>query len=123
MTLSPPVRFMSDSFTLYGMPLTTASFFQDFRYGTLPIGVFNIIHTYVKLVTTAPEIGGQWRHSPHPATVLADGTQNRYATGSAQTSIMFRNTDRPQEAWEFLSRGCPPTHNPNCRAVSSELRS
>ncbi len=96
------IRFMADSFTIYGMPLTTANFFQDFRYGTLPIGVSNIIDTYVKLVTTAPEVGGRWNIDLFPATVLADGTQNRYATGSAQTSIMFRNTDKPQESWEFL---------------------
>lgn len=96
------IRFMADSFTIYGMPLTTVSFYEGFRYGTLPIGVSNIIDTYVKLMTAAPEIGGLWNIDLYPATVLADGRQNRYATGSAQTSIMFRNTDKPQEAWEFL---------------------
>lgn len=96
------IRFMAESFTIYGMPLTTANFFQDFRYGTLPIGVSNIIETYVKLVTAAPEIGGLWNIAPYPATTLPDGTQKRYATGSAQTSIMFANTDKPQEGWEFL---------------------
>lgn len=95
------VKFMADSFTIYGMPLTVASFYQDFRYGTLPIGISNT-ETYIKLVTAAPEIGGLWGIDLHPATVLADGTENRYATGSAQTSIMFKNTDKPQEAWEFL---------------------
>lgn len=96
------IRFMSDSFTIYGMPLTTASFYQDFRYGTLPIGVSNLVDTYVKLMTAAPEIGGLWDIDLYPATVLPDGTQNRYATGSAQTSIMFRNTDKPEEGWQFL---------------------
>lgn len=96
------VKFMADSFTIYGMPLTTASFYQDFRYGTLPIGVSNIVDTYVKLMTIAPEIGGRWTIALFPATVLPDGTHNRYATGSAQTSIMFQNTDKPQEGWEFL---------------------
>ncbi|MCB9453571.1 MAG: extracellular solute-binding protein [Anaerolineaceae bacterium] len=96
------IKFMADSFTIYGMPLTTANFYQDFRYGTLPIGTSNVIDTYVKLVTIAPEIGGLWNIAPFPATVLPDGTHNRYATGSAQTSIMFQNTDKPQEGWEFL---------------------
>jgi ABC-type glycerol-3-phosphate transport system substrate-binding protein len=95
------IRFMADSFTIYGMPLTTASFYQDFRYGTLPIGISNMTD-YVKLTTAAPEIGGLWNIDLYPATVLPDGTQNRYTTGSAQTSIMFRNTDQPQEGWEFL---------------------
>lgn len=95
------IRFMADSFTLYGMPLSTVSFYQDFRYGTLPIGISNVTD-YIKLMTAAPEIGGLWGIDLYPATVLPDGTQNRYTTGSAQTSIMFRNTNQPQEAWEFL---------------------
>lgn len=95
------IQFMADSFTIYGMPLTTANFYQDFRYGTVPIGISNM-DTYIKLVTTAPEISGAWDIGLYPATVLADGTQNRYATGSAQASIMFANTDKPQEGWQFL---------------------
>jgi hypothetical protein len=43
---------MADSFTIYGMPLTTVNFYQDFRYGTLPIGISNL-RTYVLLVTAA----------------------------------------------------------------------
>lgn len=96
------IRFMGDSFTIYGMPLTTVSFYQDFRYGTLPIGVSNS-ETYIKLMTAAPEIGGLWDIDLYPATVLPDGTQNRYTTGSAQTSIMFGNTDQPEEGWQFLT--------------------
>jgi ABC-type glycerol-3-phosphate transport system substrate-binding protein len=92
---------MADSFTIYGMPLTTVSFYESFRYGTLPIGISNVTD-YVKLATAAQEIGGLWNIDLYPATVLPDGTENRYATGSAQTSMMFRNTDQPQAAWEFL---------------------
>ncbi len=95
------VRFMAESFTIYGMPLTTASFYESFRYGTIPIGVSNF-ETYIKLMTAAPELEGLWAIDLYPATVLADGTQNRYATGSAQTSLMFANTDQPHEGWAFL---------------------
>lgn len=95
------VKFMAECFTIYGMPLTTASFYESFRYGTIPIGISNF-ETYVKLMTAAPEIEGLWGIDLYPATVLPDGTQNRYATGSAQASIMFKGTDRPQEAWQFL---------------------
>lgn len=95
------IRFMADSFTLYGMPLTTVSFFDDFRYGSLPIGVSNA-ETYIKLMTASPEIGGLWSIDLYPATVLADGAHNRYATGSAQTSIIFRDTERPDDGWQFL---------------------
>jgi len=95
------IKFMAESFTIYGMPLTTSSFYDSFRYGSLPIGVSNF-ETYLKLLTAAPEISGLWAIDLYPATVLEDGTQNRYATGSAQASIMFAGTDKPREAWEFM---------------------
>ncbi len=95
------LKFMSDSFTLYGMPLTTSSFYDSFRRGSLPLGVSNFTD-YIKLLTAAPEIKGLWGIDLYPATVLADGTQNRYATGSAQACIMFTDTDRPDESWEFM---------------------
>ncbi len=95
------IRFMADSFTIYGMPLSTVNFYQDFRYGTLPIGISNA-ETYIKLMTAAPEINGLWNLALYPATVLPNGNENRYTTGSAQTSIIFQNTDQPEEAWEFV---------------------
>ena len=95
------LKFMAESFTIYGMPLTTANFYDSFRYGSLPIGVSNF-ETYIKLMTAAPEIAGLWDIDLYPATVLPDGTENRYATGSAQASIMFAATDKPNESWEFL---------------------
>lgn len=95
------IKFMAESFTIYGMPLTTANFYDSFRYGSLPIGVSNF-ETYIKLMTAAPEIRGLWAIDLYPATVLEDGTENRYATGSAQASIMFARTDKPKESWEFM---------------------
>ncbi|MBL8055189.1 MAG: extracellular solute-binding protein, partial [Anaerolineales bacterium] len=95
------MRFMAESFTLYGMPLETASFYDSFRYGTLPVGVSNF-ETYVKLATAAPEIEGLWSIGLYPATVLPDGRQLRYATGSAQAAIMFAATRHRDEAWEFM---------------------
>lgn len=94
-------KFMAESFTIYGMPLTTSSFYDSFRYGSLPIGVSNFTD-YLKLITAAPEIDGLWEMSLYPATTLADGRELRYATGSAQACIMFANTNLPEEAWEFM---------------------
>ena len=95
------IKFMAESFTIYGMPLTTSNFYDSFRYGSLPIGVSNF-ETYIKLLTAAPEINGLWAIDLYPATVLEDGTELRYATGSAQACIMFAGTDRPDESWEFM---------------------
>ncbi|MEF3274822.1 MAG: extracellular solute-binding protein [Chloroflexus sp.] len=96
------IRFMAESFTVYGMPLTTASFYESFRAGETPVGISNF-ETYLKLLTAAPEIDGLWDITLYPATVLPDGRQLRYATGSAQAAMMFANTDKPQQGWAFLS--------------------
>jgi ABC-type glycerol-3-phosphate transport system substrate-binding protein len=95
------IKFMAESFTIYGMPLTTSNFYDSFRYGSLPIGVSNF-ETYIKLLTAAPEIAGLWDIDLYPATVLPDGRELRYATGSAQACIMFGSTDKPEESWEFM---------------------
>jgi ABC-type glycerol-3-phosphate transport system substrate-binding protein len=95
------VQFMAESFTIYGMPLETASFYDSFRYGSIPIGVSNY-PTYLQLMTAAPELNGRWGLTLYPATVLEDGTELRYATGSAQASIMFANTEQPDNAWTFM---------------------
>jgi len=95
------IKFMAEQFTVYGMPLTAANFYDSFRNGTLPVGVSNV-ETYIKLRTAAPEIEGLWGLALYPATVLPDGRQLRYATGSAQTCIMLASTDKPQESWQFL---------------------
>jgi ABC-type glycerol-3-phosphate transport system substrate-binding protein len=95
------IKFMTDSFTIYGMPLTTSSFYNSFRNGSLPIGVSNVTD-YIKLLTAAPELNGLWGISLYPATVLPDGTMNRYATGDAQTCIMFANTKRSDDSWLFM---------------------
>ncbi len=95
------IKFMTESFTIYGMPLTTSNFYDSFRYGSLPVGVSNF-ETYIKLLTAAPEINGLWDIDLYPATVLEDGRELRYATGSAQACIMFTGTDRPIESWEFM---------------------
>jgi ABC-type glycerol-3-phosphate transport system substrate-binding protein len=95
------IKFMADSFTIYGMPLTTANFYDSFRYGSMPIGVSNFTD-YVRLLTAAPELNGLWGIDLYPATVLDDGTENRYATGSAQCSIMFKNTEKAEQGWQFM---------------------
>lgn len=95
------IKFMAEQFTVYGMPLTAANFYDSFRNGSLPVGVSNV-ETYIKLSTAAPEIQGLWGIDLYPATVLRDGTQNRYATGSAQTCIILADTEKPSESWEFL---------------------
>lgn len=95
------IKFMAEQFTVYGMHLTVANFYDSFRNGTLPVGISNV-ETYIKLQTAAPEIKGLWGIDLYPAMSLTDGTENRYATGSAQTAIILADTEKPHESWEFL---------------------
>jgi ABC-type glycerol-3-phosphate transport system substrate-binding protein len=95
------MKFMAESFTIYGMPLETASFYDSFRYGDLPLGVSNFTD-YIKLMNAAPELNGLWGIALYPATVLEDGSELRYATGSAQAAILFGDTEMPEESWQFM---------------------
>ena len=46
------MQFMTDLFTIYGLPSQVGDFYQSFRNGTLPIGVSNFA-TYLKLPVVA----------------------------------------------------------------------
>lgn len=115
------LKFMAESFTIYGMPLTTSSFYDSFRYGRLPIGVSNF-ETYLKLATAAPELNGLWEITLYPATVLENGSELRYATGSAQAGIMFANTDQPEEGLEFMKWSVHGNADRFSAAADFELR-
>ena len=66
-----------------------------------PIGIGNM-ENYLKLKNAAPELEGSWRLAPHPGVEGEDGVVARWATGSAQSSMIFKETKNQEEAWEFL---------------------
>jgi len=95
------MRFMTDLYMVYSLPLQVANFYNDFRYGGLPIGISNF-ETYLQLTVAAPEIAGAWNIALHPG--IADNTGNvaRWATGSAQSAMILGDSNRQEAAWEFL---------------------
>lgn len=95
------IKFMTDLYTLYSIPLQVPNFYNSFRYGELPIGISNF-QTYVQLTSAAPEIRNSWKLALYPGVEQDDGTINRQSTGSAQTAMIFSKTDYPDESWEFL---------------------
>jgi len=96
------IKLMSDLFTLYNIPKYVASFYNNFRYGTLPIGISDL-STYLLLESAAPELDGMWGMDLHPGTPDADtGDIVRYAASGAQSSMILSNTDYPEESWDFL---------------------
>lgn len=78
-----------------------ASFFNRFRTGEMPIGVANYT-TYVQLSTAAPELTGWWAMAPLPGVKKADGTVDRSNSASALTAMIFKQSAKQKEAWEFL---------------------
>lgn len=95
------LQFMSELYTLYSLPQQVPNFYHSFRYGELPIGLSNF-ETYVKLTAAAPEIANAWDISLYPGVVEADGTVNRWATGSAQSAMMFDQSAQKEDAWSFM---------------------
>ena len=96
-------REMTELFTVYNMPTDVPSpgFYQQFRDGTLPIGITDLA-TYNLLLNAAPELDGLWDIALFPGLINEDGEVERWTTGGAETMAIMSGTDMPQEAWEFL---------------------
>ncbi|PPA69839.1 extracellular solute-binding protein [Jeotgalibacillus proteolyticus] len=95
------VTFMTDLNTIYSMPLQVPNFYNHFRYSTLPIGISSFT-TYVQLTSAAPEIAGWWDIALHPGIENEEGEVERWTTGSGQSDMILKGTDKPDESWELL---------------------
>lgn len=91
---------MSDLFTIYGMPIQVASFYNSFRFGEIPIGISNF-STYAQLKFSAPEISDQWEVALVPGIKQADGTINRQVTGGSTAVTMFNRSNKQNETYAF----------------------
>ena len=96
-------REMTELFTVYNMPTDVPSpgFYQQFRDGTLPIGIADLA-TYNLLLNAAPELDSLWDIALFPGLTQADGSVARWTTGGAETMAIMSQTKMPQESWEFL---------------------
>ena len=96
-------REMTELFTIYNMPTDVPSpgFYQQFRDGTLPIGIADLA-TYNLLLNAAPELDGMWDITLFPGLLDDNGNVQRWTTGGAETMAILSQTKMPQEAWTFL---------------------
>ena len=96
-------REMTELFTVYNMPTDVPSpgFYQQFRDGTLPIGIADLA-TYNLLLNAAPELDGMWDISLFPGMLNEEGEVLRWTTGGAETMAILSQTRMPEEAWIFL---------------------
>jgi ABC-type glycerol-3-phosphate transport system substrate-binding protein len=96
------LTLMSELYTLYNVPKFVASFYNNFRYGTIPIGIGDL-GTYLLLTSAASELDGLWGMDLHPGVLDPQtGEINRSAASGAQGSMILGNTNLPDDSWEFL---------------------
>lgn len=88
-------------FSMYSLPEQEPLFYNSFRYGTLPIGIADFV-TYMQIKNAAPELAGQWELAPYPAMEDADGNLNRWYIANGRGSVIMKDTQKADEAWEFL---------------------
>lgn len=96
-------RELTELFTVYNMPTDVPSpgFYQQFRDGTLPIGIADL-STYNLLLNAAPELDGLWDIAVFPGLTNEEGEVQRWTTGGAETMAIMSQTERADDAWTFL---------------------
>lgn len=92
---------LTDLFKVYAVEEYVASFYNSFRYGDTPLGIGGV-STYVQLSEAAPELAGLWDIAPVPGSRKADGTVARDMNAATTTCMIFKNTEKAEEAWRFL---------------------
>lgn len=99
------INMMVDLFSLYSLPLTSQSFYNTFRSGTIPIGVAGF-EVYLQLTTAAPEIAGLWDVTLAPGVERVDEDGNTYinrtCTSDAKGCVIFNKSKKQQEAWDYI---------------------
>jgi ABC-type glycerol-3-phosphate transport system substrate-binding protein len=95
------MKFMTNLFTIYGMPLQVASFYNDFRSGRIPVGISNI-GSYVQLSFSAPEIAGRWGVAPLPGMKNKSGVIERWSACASRADCIFEASNKKDAAWAFI---------------------
>ena len=94
------LTFLNELFTNYSLPEQVPSFYNSFRYATLPIGIADFA-TYLLVKNAAPELAGLWELAPYPKMTV-DGIDNRYYIANGTAGVIMKSTDQPDDSWEFL---------------------
>ncbi len=95
------IKFLGDLFTSYSIAEQVPSFFNSFRYSILPVGIVNL-ENYILIKRAAPELEGQWELSTYPGTIQEDGSISRWYIAGGKGGIVFKDTEKANQAWEFL---------------------
>lgn len=95
------LTFLNQLFTNYALPEQVVSFYNSFRYATLPIGIADFA-TYQLIKNAAPELTGMWEIAPYPSITTAEYGTNRHYIANGTAGMIMQETDQPDDAWSFL---------------------
>jgi ABC-type glycerol-3-phosphate transport system substrate-binding protein len=95
------ITFLSDLFTTFALAEQVPSFFNSMRFGHTPVGIMDA-GIYMLMLHAAPELLGQWNLAPFPGTLQEDGSISRWFIANGAGAIIFENTPRAEESWDFL---------------------
>ncbi len=105
------LNFMTDLYREHAIPDQIPSFFNSFRYQTIPIGIGDF-GMYLQLMNAAADIRGLWeialvpgveRTIENPVTNEDETIIDRSMPGAQQAAVIFEKSTRKEDAWEFLS--------------------
>ncbi len=95
------LQLLGDLFNKYSLDTSVNSFFNNFRYSTLPIGIIGM-EDYTLIKNGAPELDGEWEIAPYIGTVGKDGVTNRTFVANGTGAAIMKGSKKKQAAWEFI---------------------
>jgi ABC-type glycerol-3-phosphate transport system substrate-binding protein len=95
------INYLVNLFKQYSMPTQVMRFSNSFRYSTVPVGIVDF-NNYLQIKNTAPELMGQWELSSYPGIEQEDGSIDRWFIANGTNGMIFNDSERKQESWEFL---------------------
>lgn len=111
--------YWTDMYSKFTLP-TTASFYNRFRIGTMPLGI-EAYTLYTTLVEAAPDIDRRWGIALVPGIADSSGNINRSVAGSGTGCAILKSSKNQTAAWEFLkwwtSAETQTAYNNNVEAI------
>ncbi len=95
------LKFMTDLFIKYAIPEQVASFYNGFRFGSLPVGITDF-STYLQIKNAASELTGLWALAPYPGIKNDQGDVVRWDIVNGTAGIIFKSTQYAQQSWDFM---------------------
>jgi len=92
---------MTDLFIKYAIPEQVASFYNGFRFGSLPVGIADF-STYLQIKNAASELTGLWALAPYPGMKNDQGDVIRWDIVNGTSGIIFKSTEYPTQSWDFM---------------------